>query len=196
MKLLGEVGLFGNGLVRGNLGSRGFLNRGLLCGSFGGNFLCGLFGRSFLSGSLFDGLRLFLAAGALGQGSVSPKAGSRELVLDGGPDERLLSFGADEGDPFVETAFGNVEDVGAVEVDGPFGGQQEAAQKLEKGCLARPVGTKQGDTFTMPHVHRDVPQRTQLAVIDGESGQAEHQATPRISIGGAEAWGAVAAAPR
>ena len=57
MKLLGEVGLFGNGLVRGNLGSRGFLNRGLLCGSFGGNFLCGLFGRRFLSGSLFDGLR-------------------------------------------------------------------------------------------------------------------------------------------
>ena len=59
MKLLGEVGLFGNGLVRGNLGGRLF-GRGFLCGSFGGNFL---------SGSLFDGLRLFLAAGALGQGS-------------------------------------------------------------------------------------------------------------------------------
>ena len=73
MESLGEVSLFGNGLVRGNLGgrlfSRGFLNRGLLCGSFGGNFFCGLFGRRFLSGSLFDGLRLFLTAGALGQGS-------------------------------------------------------------------------------------------------------------------------------
>ena len=64
MKLLGEVGLFGNGLVRGNLGG-GLFGRGFLCGSFGGNFLCGLFGRRFLSGSLFDGLRLFLAAGAL-----------------------------------------------------------------------------------------------------------------------------------
>ena len=68
MKLLGEVSLFGNGLIRGNLGGRLF-GRGLLCGSFGGNFLGGLFGRRFLSGCLFDGLRLFLAAGALGQGS-------------------------------------------------------------------------------------------------------------------------------
>ena len=70
MKLLGEVGLFGNGLVRGNLGSRGFLNRGLLCGSFGGNFLCGCaaaavsstaFGSSLQQGHLGREAKIFFA---------------------------------------------------------------------------------------------------------------------------------------
>ena len=102
MKLLGEVGLFGNGLVRGNLGSRGFLNRGLLCGSFGGNFLCGLFGRSFLSGSLFDGLRLFLAAGALGQGSENLLRPCDNLIAVGSNNVDGTANGSQGGQDFYD----------------------------------------------------------------------------------------------
>ena len=102
MKLLGEVGLFGNGLVRGNLGGRDFLNRGFLCGSFGGNFLGGLFGRSFLSGSLFDGLRLFLAAGALGQGSENLLRPCDNLIAVGSNNVDGTGNGSQSGQDFYD----------------------------------------------------------------------------------------------
>lgn len=101
MKLLGEVSLFGNGLVRGNLGGRLF-SRGLLCGSFGGNFLCGLFGRSFLSGSLFDGLRLFLAAGALGQGSENLLRPCDNLIAVGSNNVDGTGNGSQSGQDFYD----------------------------------------------------------------------------------------------
>lgn len=106
MESLGEVGLFGNGLVRGNLGGRlfgrGFLNRGLLCGSFGGNFLCGLFGRRFLSGSLFDGLRLFFAAGALGQGSENLLRPCDNLIAVGSNNVDGTGNGSQSGQDFYD----------------------------------------------------------------------------------------------
>lgn len=93
MKLLGEVGLFGNGLVRGDLGGRDFLNRGFLCGSFG---------RSFLSGSLFDGLRLFLAAGALGQGSENLLRPCDNLIAVGSNNVDGTGNGSQSGQDFYD----------------------------------------------------------------------------------------------
>lgn len=88
-KLLSKVSFFGNGLVgvHGDLSGRLF-GGDFLSGSLGGDFLSRLFGRCFLGGGLFDGLRLFLAAGALGQGS--------ENLLRPGDD--LFTVGSDNVD--------------------------------------------------------------------------------------------------
>lgn len=92
MKLLGEVSLFGNGLVRGNLGGR----------LFGRGFLCGSFGRRFLSGSLFDGLRLFLAAGALGQGSENLLRPCDNLIAVGSNNVDGTGNGSQSGQDFYD----------------------------------------------------------------------------------------------
>ena len=106
MEPLCEVGLFGNGRVRSDPAVRlfgmGIVNTGLLCGSFGGNFLGGLFGRSFLSGSLFDGLRLFLAAGALGQGSENLLRPCDNLIAVGSNNVDGTGNGSQSGQDFYD----------------------------------------------------------------------------------------------